>query len=176
MTDLHKGIHNCAATIRESGAGISSALSQPVSLALPSAPSHPPFFRPRRRGERLPALQSLGTQSAPRCYHFSTRVGGDGGARHIGARLASRPYVHIHTSAALRITSYRRGGLSRARSADTLDWTSRYRIINSERAKATKPPSPSPPTPRTHLARRRSRDRAISCEMTRGASISPSLS
>ena len=51
LTDLHKGIHNCAATIRESGAGISSARSRsrprPPSRSHPVSPAPTPFFRLR---------------------------------------------------------------------------------------------------------------------------------
>lgn len=60
MTDLHKGTHNCAAAIRESGAGISSP-----SLAPPS----PAFLHPRS-GSQPPPTPSKpppqGLQRGPR--------------------------------------------------------------------------------------------------------------
>lgn len=42
LTDLHKGTHNCAAAIRESGAGISPSTPFPPFPPLPSPPPPPP--------------------------------------------------------------------------------------------------------------------------------------
>lgn len=82
MTDLHKGTHNCAAAIRESGAGISSpslapptpAFLHPRSGSQPPRPTSPPTT-PVGASKGLGEGRSTGTQSV-RCYHFSTRVGG----------------------------------------------------------------------------------------------------
>lgn len=82
LTDLHKGTHNCAAAIRESGAGISSpslapptpAFLHPRSGSQPPQPTSPPTT-PVGASKGLGEGRSTGTQSV-RCYHFSTRVGG----------------------------------------------------------------------------------------------------
>lgn len=77
LTDLHKGTHNCAAAIRESGAGISPSPARPLPLFRSPLVVHPVVVHPqsppppRREGDG----ESPGTQSV-RCYHFSTRVGG----------------------------------------------------------------------------------------------------
>lgn len=49
MTDLHKGTHNCAAAIRESGAGISyPSLAPPTPAFLhPRSGSQPPAVHPQ---------------------------------------------------------------------------------------------------------------------------------
>lgn len=96
LTDLHKGTHNCAAAIRESGAGISPSTPplpsrrlplRPLSLQQParSTPRRPPSTSssPPTRGGRG---WSPGTQSV-RCYHFSTRVGGGVGGPRLGTTV-----------------------------------------------------------------------------------------
>lgn len=94
LTDLHKGTHNCAAAIRESGAGISPSTPllpfhrRSLRPCLSSSPFvvHPvvhPQPPPPSRGERgwSPSTQSV------RCYHFSTRVGGGVGGPRLGTTV-----------------------------------------------------------------------------------------
>lgn len=113
LTDLHKGTHNCAAAIRESGAGISPSTPprpsrrRPLRPRLSSSPLvvhpvvHPqplsPLPPPVPRGERG---WSPGTQSV-RCYHFSTRVGGGVG----GPRLDTTVLLLYFLSLTLPLSS-----------------------------------------------------------------------
>lgn len=98
LTDLHKGTHNCAAAIRESGAGISPSPSPSLRVARSLVVVHPvvhpsplpvPLAFLLSEGEEE-GLWSPGTQSV-RCYHFSTRVGGGVG----GSRLRTTVYSCI---------------------------------------------------------------------------------
>lgn len=61
LTDLHKGTHNCAAAIRESGAGISPSTplpSFPAAPAVPFAPVSPRAARSRSTPRRPPSTSS----------------------------------------------------------------------------------------------------------------------